>query len=135
MKLFAAAHLVLQTAKKERIPVLKLHALLFYCRVWHEVWTDEILFDNPIHATNYGVQIPDLQSYTIGYFARRASIPIEGSLSDNEQESIKVIVANFGHKSIQWLNDDIRWCPLYHAARAADNRLHFDNLSWFRNLK
>jgi len=93
--------------KNKHIDFYKLIILLFYAKVWHFVWEDEILFpDQPI-ATEYGVNFPTFE-YIIGWDGayQYSTILKKGCLKKlniSQKESIDAIIKYYGHRDSEWL--------------------------------
>ena len=84
----------------------KLQKLVYYCQAWHLVWEDKVLFEEKIEAWANGPVAPALYKLHAGAF-EVTEIP-EGdprALSDEEMESIAVVLGDYGRRSGQWLSE------------------------------
>lgn len=92
--------------ERGRMSGWKLQKLVYYCQAWHLVWEDKPLFDEKIEAWANGPVSPALYKLHAGTFGVD-EIP-EGdlrALSEEEKESIAVVLADYGDHSGQWLSE------------------------------
>lgn len=85
---------------------MKLQKLVYYSQAWHLAWTENPLFNEPIEAWKDGPVCPDLYHLHKGNFkisALRKGNP--HNLSEDEVESISIVLSHYGEKGPQWLSD------------------------------
>jgi uncharacterized phage-associated protein len=104
---FDAAEYILKV--KGEMPAVKLHKLLYYAQAWSLVWDDKPLFQNRIEAWRNGPVVRDLYGlhrleYAVapGKFAASCT---EAGLTNNQRDTIDVVLKFYGDKSSQWLSD------------------------------
>jgi uncharacterized phage-associated protein len=85
---------------------MKLQKLVYYSQAWHIVWEDRTLFDDKIEAWANGPVVTSLFAAHRGQF-RVSCIPGSdaSSLTEEERESVDVVLEAYGAKSAQWLSD------------------------------
>lgn len=92
--------------KMGQTTTLKLQKLVYYCQAWSLVWDDKPLFDEKIEAWANGPVIPDLfHSHKGLFFISRENFSRGDpqNLTDDEKETIDIIIQDYGDKSAQWL--------------------------------
>ena len=98
-----AKHILSETG---RITTWKLQKLVYYSQAWHLVWEEEPLFDEEIEAWANGPVCRPLYRVHKGNFlistVRGADVD---RLSDNQRETIDVVVNHYGEHSGQQLGD------------------------------
>ncbi|MBR5734662.1 MAG: DUF4065 domain-containing protein [Desulfovibrionaceae bacterium] len=84
---------------------IKLQKLVYYCQAWAMVWTDKPLFAEDCEAWANGPVIPALYKAHKGLYQVDASAKLGDSqkLTDDERDSIDVVLREYGDKSSQWL--------------------------------
>ena len=84
---------------------IKLQKLVYYCQAWHLVWEDEPIFDDRIEAWANGPVVPKLFFAHQGQFSigPDAEIGDSDALSEDEIESIDVVLRDYGKRSSHWL--------------------------------
>ena len=77
----------------------KLQKLCYYSQAWHYTWTEKPLFPNRIEAWANGPVVVDLYRQHKGLFMIH-EIPIGdiNSLSDDEKDSVNVVLRGYGDK-------------------------------------
>lgn len=88
------------------ISTMKLHKLVYYCQAWSLVWDEKPLFSEPIEAWANGPVVRDLFNYHKGYFQiSKIEIGQSGCLTENQKDTIDIVLNFYGDKSAQWLID------------------------------
>lgn len=102
---------VLDTAKyilERRGPLstMKLQKLCYYSQAWSLVWDDTQLFDEDFQAWANGPVCPELFYPFQGKFSISAdAIPGDSAkLTENQKETIDVVLEHYGDKDAQWLS-------------------------------
>jgi uncharacterized phage-associated protein len=88
-------------------PAMKLQKLVYYSQAWSLVWDEEPLFEEKIYAWINGPVVPELYEVNKGKF-KVAVDEIPGNpeaLNETQQETVSIIVKDYGAKSSQWLSD------------------------------
>ena len=84
---------------KAPLSTWKLQKLCYYAQAWHYTWTERPLFPNRIEAWANGPVVVDLYNQHRGMFIiRDLSIGNIGSLSDDEKDSIDIVLQGYGDK-------------------------------------
>lgn len=102
---FDVAAYILQ--QRGRMTTMKLQKLVYYCQAWSLVWDEKPLFSEPIEAWANGPVCPELYKAHRGFYTV-TSDEIAGdpsNLSEDEQETIDVVLNYYGVESAQWLID------------------------------
>lgn len=96
---------ILPYLKKEQISPPLLQRLLYYSQTWSLVWDKNLLFNERIEAWIGGPIIPVLFK-GIGVIHKDIFLKgNESNLSDEQKETIDVVLKYYGHRDSQWLND------------------------------
>lgn len=102
---------VFDTAKyilecKGGLSTMKLQKLCYYAQVWSLVWDDAPLFGEDFQAWANGPVCPELFHRFQGRFSVSADIAPGDSanLTDNQKETIDVVLEHYGDKNAQWLS-------------------------------
>lgn len=87
---------------------MKLQKLVYYSQAWSLVWDEQPLFDNRIEAWANGPVSRELYEQHRGIY-KVSSIDFEkfatGHLTEEQKETIDVVLSAYGNKSAQWLSD------------------------------
>jgi len=90
------------------ITTWKLQKLVYYTQAWSVVWSDAPLFDAEIEAWANGPVCPDLYKVHKGSFQIK-ELPKdcgnEATLTDDQKDSINVVLSHYGSKSAQYLSE------------------------------
>lgn len=92
--------------KQGLITSMKLQKLVYYSQVWSLVWDEKELFFDPIEAWANGPVSPRLYAIHRGKYSL-SSIE-EGktkNLTDEQKETIDIVLNTYGKKTSQWLSD------------------------------
>ena len=91
------------------ISAMKLQKLVYYCQVWSLVWDDKLLFNEKFEAWISGPVVREL------YEQHRGSYQVNPGqfnhllsgidLSDEQKETISIVLNAYGDKTGQWLSD------------------------------
>jgi uncharacterized phage-associated protein len=88
---------------------MKLQKLVYYAQAWCLVWDDKPLYKNRIEAWANGPVVRDLYNahrgsfvVTAHDFAKQAS---GKALTDEQRETIDLVIEAYGRRSAQWLSD------------------------------
>jgi uncharacterized phage-associated protein len=103
---FDVAHYILD--KQGSMSAMKLQKLVFYSQAWSLVWDDAPIFDNTIEAWANGPVVRDLYEVHRGKFQVDTTTFAEfakGNLTENQKETIDIVLRSYGDKSPQWLSD------------------------------
>ena len=86
---------------------MKLQKLVYYAQAWSLVWDEKPLFNSRIEAWANGPIIPDLYNQHRGLFtATIDTFPEDsGKLTEDEKETIDVVLGAYGHLNGQQLSD------------------------------
>jgi uncharacterized phage-associated protein len=87
---------------------MKLQKLVYYSQAWHLVWEDAALFPEEIQAWANGPVVYDLYKQHRGKFDVTAKTFKHGNpdnLTDNEQDSIDVVLHHYGKLKAYELSD------------------------------
>jgi uncharacterized phage-associated protein len=84
---------------------MKLHKLLYYAQAWSLVWEEKPLFQERIEAWASGPVIPELYRAHQGKYKIETVYGDPDALSENEKETLDVIVKDYGCLSSQQLSD------------------------------
>jgi uncharacterized phage-associated protein len=80
-----------------RVNAMKLQKLVYYSQVWHVVWHDEPMFENPIEAWANGPVVYDLFDRHRGRFTLDEWPWGDSSrLDDDERETIDIVMKYYG---------------------------------------
>ncbi len=99
---------------------MKLQKLLYYSQAWSLVWDDRPLFNAQIEAWANGPVVPLIYHRLKGRFDVRAIDLPEADparLTDDEQETVDVVLKYYGDKPSQWLSDLTHMEPPWRNAR------------------
>jgi uncharacterized phage-associated protein len=105
-----ARHILARLDEKRKLPVTtwKLQKLVYYSQAWSLVWDDAPLFDEPLQAWANGPVCPALYSVHRGKF-QISALPDEvgnvNNLSDNQKETIDIVLEHYGPKTAQYLSE------------------------------
>ena len=116
---FDVAHYIL--SKNGSMSAMKLQKLVFYSQAWSLVWDDAPIFDNVIEAWANGPVVRDLYEVHRGKFRVDTTTFAEfakGSLTENQKETIDIVLSSYGDKSSQWLSDQTHAEDPWKIARA-----------------
>ncbi len=94
--------------KQGPLSAMKLQKLVYYSQAWSLVWDDKPLFDNKIEAWTNGPIVKDLYDKHKGQYlvsAQDLKTNISGPLTEEQKETIDVVLEAYGDKSAQWLSD------------------------------
>lgn len=93
--------------KMGKLSTVKLQKLVYYSQAWSLVWNDEPLFQERIEAWLNGPVVPDLYNIHRGKFSLAVEeLPgDEGNLTNDQKESIDIVLKDYGDKSSQWLSE------------------------------
>ncbi len=84
----------------------KLQKLVYYSQAWSLVWDEKPLFEEEFEAWANGPVCRDLYDYHKGLFeVKHVSIGNASALSDDQKETINIVLKFYGHKAPQWLSD------------------------------
>ncbi len=105
---------------------MKLQKLVYYSQAWSLVWDDQPIFDSKIEAWANGPVVRELYNEHRGRFtvyAEEFAHLSKGSLTEDQQETIRVVANSYGDRSAQWLSDQTHSEPPWQDARKglADN--------------
>jgi uncharacterized phage-associated protein len=100
-----AAAAVLQ--RTGQITAMKLQKLVYYAQAWSLVWDEEPLFDERIEAWANGPVVRELYNehrgmYTVGPDWTSGD---PNALSQDQQETVDIVVGQYGKHSAQWLSE------------------------------
>lgn len=88
-----------------QISTVKLQKLVYYCQAWSLAWDDEPLFEEEFEAWASGPVAPKLYEKHRGSY--KSPTQIQGAnvshLSENQIETIDVVLKAYGGKSPDWL--------------------------------
>lgn len=106
MKVNNVARYILER-KGGHMSTMKLQKLVYYTQAWSLVWDEKPLFDSRIEAWANGPIIPDLYDQHRGLFtATIDTFPEDsGKLTEDEKETIDVVLGAYGHLNGQQLSD------------------------------
>jgi uncharacterized phage-associated protein len=91
-------------SKTGPISAIKLQKLVYYAQAWSLVWDDAPLFDDAIEAWANGPVVPNLFYKHQGQFTVKSiSGGDPAALSPSQQETVNVVITDYGDKSAQWL--------------------------------
>lgn len=102
------ARYILEQPGFESMTTMKLQKLVYYCQAWSLAWEGEPLFNEDFQAWANGPVSSKLFSYHKGKFRiSSADIgPADPDLfSEEQKETMQVVLAYYGEKSPQWLVD------------------------------
>lgn len=108
-------------SKNGSMSAMKLQKLVFYSQAWSLVWDDAPIFDNVIEAWANGPVVRDLYEVHRGKFRVDTTTFAEfakESLTDNQKETIDIVLSSYGDKSPQWLSDQTHAEAPWKIARA-----------------
>ncbi len=94
--------------KQGDMSAIKLHKLVYYSQAWSLVWDDKPLFRSKIEAWANGPVSPSLYACHRGSYrvsANTFSNKANGQLSDDQKETVDIVLGSYGDKSAQWLSD------------------------------
>lgn len=85
---------------------MKLQKLCYYCQAWSLVWDDMELFPQEFQAWANGPVCPELYFQTKGQFDVKPEDEPGNpdALTDNQKDSIRIVLDYYGDKSAQWLS-------------------------------
>jgi len=92
--------------KQGSMTTWKLQKLIYYCQAWSLAWDDDVLFPEEIEAWANGPVVRKLyekhrRQYNIGKLSRGNP----DLLTDNQRETVDMVLEFYGDKSPQWLSD------------------------------
>lgn len=103
-----ASYILAKLGEQAKLPVTtwKLQKLVYYSQAWSAVWSDEPLFNDRIEAWANGPVSPDLYAAHKGQF-QISTLPVGdfNRLTDDERESIDIVLEHYGPKSAQYLSE------------------------------
>ena len=94
--------------KQGEMTAMKLEKLVYYSQAWSLVWDEKALFDARIEAWANGPVVPQL------YFSHRGAFKVDerlfqqanvGNLTEDEIETIDVVLETYGGKTPSWLSE------------------------------
>ncbi|ORV53073.1 hypothetical protein AWC03_21335 [Mycobacterium europaeum] len=90
-----------------RMSAMKLQKLVYYSKAWHLVWEDASLFPEQIQAWANGPVVYELYKSHRGKFEVTAKMVKgdSGNLTDNEKESVDVVLQHYGSLKAYELSD------------------------------
>lgn len=103
--------------KQKKVTAWKLQKLVYYAQAWHLVWDEEPLFEEKIQAWAHGPVCPALYRRHKGSFSISTVKGDASNLSENERETVEVIVDHYGSFSGQELSDLTHSEPPWRDAR------------------
>jgi uncharacterized phage-associated protein len=114
-------------SQKHPLPTPRLHKLLYYCQAWSLVWDEKPLFEQSIYAWSGGPIIKELYEAHQGQYEMDLSdIPKIGNpnaLSNDQKETVKTVLRDYGNQSAQWIRDLITMeKPWRDARKGLDDR-------------
>lgn len=85
--------------KHGRMTTMKLEKLVYYAQAWSLVWDEEPLFKEEIQAWMNGPVVPKLFQAHKGslYIDSSADLGDSSQLSDDQRETIDVVLQSYGH--------------------------------------
>ena len=86
---------------------MKLQKLCYYAQAWSLVWDDTPLFTEDFRAWENGPVCKELFEETRGKFLVTEEDEPKGridKLSDNQKETIDIVLRDYGDKDAQWLS-------------------------------
>lgn len=95
-------------SKCGEITTMKLQKLTYYCQAWSLAWDDKPLFDEDFEAWANGPVCPELFNKHRGQFVvGKNFLPeyLDYDFTDNEIETMDVVLNDLKDKSPQWLSD------------------------------
>jgi uncharacterized phage-associated protein len=92
--------------KQGPMSAMKLQKLVYYAQAWHLVWTESLLFEEPIYAWANGPVVKDLYvqhrgKFTVGVWPWGDP----DKLSVKEKMSVDAVLDFYGDKSAHWLSE------------------------------
>ena len=123
MKVNNVARYILER-KGGHMSTMKLQKLVYYTQAWSLVWDEKPLFDSRIEAWANGPIIPDLYDQHRGLFtATIDTFPEDsGKLTEDEKETIDVVLGAYGHLNGQQLSDlSHSECPWREARKGVED--------------
>lgn len=105
-----ARYILDQLGAKNKLPITtwKLQKLVYYSQAWHAVWADVPLFPDRIEAWANGPVSPKLYQIHKGQFQIKelpAGCGEPKRLSNDERESIDIVLEHYGSKTAQYLSE------------------------------
>ena len=101
-----------------QVTTWKLQKLVYYAQAWSLVWDDESLFPNRIEAWANGPVVPDLYQEHKGRFKiSRLSKGDLHVLTDDQCDTVKVVLNHYGQRSAQYLSQLTHQEPPWKKAR------------------
>ena len=91
--------------KTGKLPIYKLHKLLYYCQAWSLVWDKKSLFRDRIEAWCGGPIVVSFYKQTEGIFVVSKWKGDSRKLSREQKETINAVLDCYGDKDSQWLVD------------------------------
>ena len=92
--------------QKGSMSTMKLQKLCYYSQAWSLVWDDKPLFEEEFEAWANDPVCKPLFSKTQGRFMASADDETggNGTLSENEKDTINKVLDHYGEHSAQWLS-------------------------------
>lgn len=85
---------------------MKLQKLVYYSQAWSIVWDDDALFNEEIEAWKNGPVVRELWEAHRGQFrVERIPSGSVAALSEDQTDTIDLVLNFYGDKSAQWLSD------------------------------
>lgn len=85
---------------------MKLQKLVYYSQAWSLVWDEEPLFPEKVRAWADGPVVRELYDAHAGRFkVRRIAGGRPSLLTDDQTDTVDVVLEYYGKKSGQWLSD------------------------------
>ena len=98
-----AAHIL---EKSGPMTAMKLQKLVYYSQAWSIVWDDEALFNEEIEAWRNGPVVRELWAEHRGqYRVDQISAGKAAALTEDQSETVGMVLEFYGEKSAQWLSD------------------------------
>lgn len=101
---------------------LKLQDLLYFAQAWHLVWDNELLFTEPLLATEEGVQIEVIEALLNNQFdvtSRHLRAGVPDNLTESQKRTLLGVARHYADRSHYRLSEQIRAERPWQAARAA----------------
>jgi len=85
---------------------MKLQKLVYYSQAWSIVWDDKAIFEEEIQAWKNGPVVRDLwEAHRGQYRVEKIENGYSDELSDDQIETVDIVLQFYGDKSAQWLSD------------------------------
>jgi uncharacterized phage-associated protein len=87
------------------ITAMKLQKLLYYSQAWSLVWDEAPLFNETIEAWANGPVVRSVYERHRGQFLVSKWEGDASALSDDQRETVDIVLAHYGQKPAQYLSD------------------------------